>query len=147
MHPRLASAAAALLLITAGAASAQSTQTSGPSHFTAQLKASSEVPPNTTGGTGQVTAALDGQTKMLTYTVSYSGLTGPPTAAHFHGPAPAGQNAPPVVPVTDLANPMKGTATLSDAQVADLRSGRWYFNIHTAAHPGGEIRGQVRPSH
>lgn len=146
MHPRLASAAAALLLITAGVASAQSTPTSGPSHFTAQLKASSEVPPNTTGGTGRVTAALDGQTKVLTYTVSYSGLTGPPIAAHFHGPARPGQDAPPVVPVTDLANPMKGTATLSEAQVTDLRSGKWYFNIHTSAHPGGEIRGQVGPA-
>jgi len=38
---------------------------------------------------------------------------------------------------------MKGEATLTDAQAADLQSGKWYFNIHTAAHPGGEIRGQV----
>ena len=66
-------------------------------------------------------------------------------AAHFHGPAAAGANAPPVVPVpaTALASPIKGDATLTDAQAADLAAGKWYFNIHTAAHGPGEIRGQV----
>ena len=77
--------------------------------------------------------------------MTYSGLTGPATAAHFHGPAAVGANAPPVVPVpaTALANPIKGDATLTDAQAADLAAGKWYFNIHTAANKGGEIRGQV----
>jgi hypothetical protein len=41
------------------------------------------------------------------------------------------------------ASPIKGSATLNDAQAADLMAGRWYFNIHTAANKGGEIRGQV----
>jgi len=65
--------------------------------------------------------------------------------AHFHGPAAPGANAPPVVPVpaANLANPMTGTATLDDGQIADLKAGKWYFNIHTAANPGGEIRGQL----
>jgi hypothetical protein len=40
-------------------------------------------------------------------------------------------------------SPAKGTATLTDAQAADLQAGRWYINIHTAANRGGEIRGQV----
>ena len=77
-----------------------------------------------------------------------AGPAGAATMAHFHGPAAPGANAGPVVPVptSALANPMKGTATLTDAQIADLEAGNWYFNIHTAANPGGEIRGQLPAS-
>jgi CHRD domain len=84
-------------------------------------------------------------TRCPTYTVTYSGLTGPATAAHFHGPAAVGANAPPVLPIpaTMLASPIKGDKVLTDAQAADLAAGKWYFNIHTAAHAPGEIRGQV----
>ena len=71
--------------------------------------------------------------------------TGPATGAHFHGPAMPGANAAVVVPFTGpIASPITGTATLTDAQIADLSAGRWYINIHTAANPGGEIRGQVQ---
>jgi hypothetical protein len=114
-------------------------------HFSTSLKGSDEVPANTTKGTGKVAASLDTTSKVFSYKVTYSGLTGPATMAHFHGPAAPGANAPPVVPVPSsaLANPMKGTATLTDAQIADLKDGKWYFNIHTAANPGGEIRGQM----
>jgi hypothetical protein len=114
-------------------------------NYTATLKGSSEVPPNDTKGTGTVTATYDTTSKKFTYTATYSGLTGAASAAHFHGPAAAGANAPPVVPVaaTALASPIKGEATLTDAQAADLAAGKWYFNVHTAAHAGGEIRGQV----
>jgi CHRD domain len=114
-------------------------------NYTATLNAASEVPPNDTKGTGAVTATYDTVSKKFTYTATYSGLSGTATAAHFHGPAAAGVNAPPVVPVpaTALASPIKGDATLTDAQAADLAAGKWYFNVHTAAHGGGEIRGQV----
>lgn len=83
--------------------------------------------------------------KKFTYSVTYKGLSGPATAAHFHGPADPGANAPPVVPIPSdkLASPIKGDATLTDAQAADLAAGKWYFNVHTAAHGPGEIRGQV----
>ena len=113
--------------------------------YVADLKASSEVPPNDAKGAGTVTATYDTASKKLTYTATYTGLTGAATAAHFHGPAAAGANAPPVVPVppTALASPIKGEATLTDAQAADLQGGKWYFNVHTAAHGGGELRGQV----
>ena len=110
----------------------------------ANLKASEEVPPNSSSGTGTLQASYDTATKELTYTVDYSGLTGNATMAHFHGPAEPGKNASVVVPVKgSVASPIKGTATLTDTQAADLLAAKWYFNIHTEANKGGEIRGQV----
>ena len=112
--------------------------------YKATLAAASEVPPTDSKGTGALTASYDTATKKLTYEATYKDLTGPATAAHFHGPADAKTNAGVVVPVTGAtASPLKGEATLTDAQAADLASGKWYFNIHTAANKGGEIRGQV----
>ena len=110
----------------------------------ADLKASSEVPPTDSKGTGSVTATYDTASKKLTYTVNYKDLSGPATAAHFHGPADAKTNAGVVVPVNGaVTSPIKGEATLTDAQAKDLADGKWYFNVHTAANKGGEIRGQV----
>lgn len=137
MQYRSMAIVAAACLLAAGAAQAATV------HFSAALKGADEVPSNTTMGTGKVTASLDTVTKAFTYDVAYSGLTGPAVGAHFHGPALAGANAPPVVPVVNPANPIKGSATLTDPQIADLTAGKWYFNLHTAAHPGGEIRGQL----
>ena len=111
--------------------------------FGATLNGASEVPALTVPGTGSATVTLDKSTKTLTWNVAYSGLTGPARAAHFHGPAAAGTNATPVVPITVSASPMVGSAQLTDAQIADLMAGKWYVNIHTAANQGGEIRGQV----
>jgi hypothetical protein len=111
--------------------------------FATALKGADEVPANTTAGVGQVRAKLDTTTKVFSYQVTYSGLTGAATMAHFHGPAAPGSNAPPIITVTSLPSPIKGTATLTDDQIADLKAGKWYFNVHTAAHPGGEIRGQL----
>lgn len=112
--------------------------------FGATLNGTSEVPPTTTNGNGTAVVTLDTGTKVLTYTVAYSELTGPATAGHFHGPAEEGKNAGVVLPIsTPLASPIKGTATLTDAQMADLTAGRWYLNLHTATNPGGEIRGQM----
>lgn len=112
--------------------------------FTATLTGAAQVPPKTTDGKGTATASLDTDTKVLTYTVEYTGLSGPATAAHFHGPAEPGANAGVVVPFPSAASPIKGTATLTDAQMADLMAGRWYANVHTAANPGGEVRGQMQ---
>jgi len=111
--------------------------------YVAELKSSAEVPPNDSKGAGTLTATYDTTTKKLSYSVSYSGLSGPATAAHFHGPAAAGANAGVAVPVKDVASPIKAEATLTDAQAADLQGGKWYFNIHTEKNKGGEIRGQL----
>ena len=111
--------------------------------FSATLAGASEVPPKTTAGAGTATASLDTTTKMLTYDVEYAGLSGPATAAHFHGPAEPGANAGIVVPFQPPASPIKGTATLTDAQMSDLMAGKWYANVHTAANPAGESRGQL----
>src|SRR5579872_160203 len=112
--------------------------------FKTEMKAALETPPTTSSGTGEVTATFDPSSKMLTWTITYSGLTGPATAAHFHGPAKAGEKAPPVVPIKgNLASPIKGMATLTDQQAKDLQAGLWYFNVHTAKFPDGEIRGQL----
>ncbi len=115
--------------------------------YSAQLSGAAEVPPNSSPATGHVDAKLDKKTQMLNWTVSYSGLTGPAKAGHFHGPAMAGSNAGVVVPFTgSVASPIKGEAKLTEAQMKDLMAGKWYANIHTAAHPGGEIRGQLSPN-
>ena len=137
-------AVAAITLMAAGAANAATEK------FMAKLDAATENPANDSKGTGMVNGTLDTATKVFTYDVTYSGLTGPAMAAHFHGPAAPGANAPPALPVPAAAmmpGMIHGTATLTDAQVSDLTGGKWYFNIHTAAHGGGEVRGQVMMAH
>jgi len=112
-------------------------------NFKADLKASNEVPPNDSKGTGSVTATFDTDSKTLNWKGSYSGLSGPATAAHFHGPSDAGKNAGVALPITATSSPFEGSATLTDAQASDLMAGRWYANVHTATNKGGEIRGQM----
>src|SRR6201991_5188753 len=114
----------------------------------ADLEPSSEVPPRVSHGHGALNATFDTSSKSLQWTVTYEGLSGPATAAHFHGPAPVGQNAKVQVPIPmdQLPSPIKGEAKLTEAQANDLLGGQYYFNIHTAKNPGGEIRGQVMPA-
>ncbi|MGA9948800.1 MAG: CHRD domain-containing protein [Xanthobacteraceae bacterium] len=118
-----------------------------PINFKATLNGATEVPPNQTTGSGTVTASFDPATKELTWSGSFSGLTGPATAAHFHGPAEPGKNAGVAIWISEkgktLDSPFKGSATLTDAQASDLQAGLMYTNVHTAANPGGELRGQL----
>ena len=138
LSPIIATFAVSMALASASPALAEMVKMS------ATLDGAHEVPPNDSKGTGKVDATFDTDTKKLDWTIDYSGLSGAATAAHFHGPAEPGKNADPVVPISgELASPIKGSATLTDAQAAELTAGKWYFNVHTAAHKGGEIRGQV----
>lgn len=127
-----------IVLLTAGSARAEII------HFAATLTGAEEVPANATAGRGQLTAELETMEKTLTYRVSYSGLTGPAVAAHFHGPAAPGANAPPTIVMQSAVSPISGAALLTRDQADDLLAGKWYFNIHTQANPGGEIRGQLK---
>ena len=110
----------------------------------ATLDGASEVPPVTTAGKGTADVDFDPATKKLSWKLTHSGLSGPATAAHFHGPGEPGKNAGVAVAIPNAASsPVEGSATLTDAQAADLAAGKYYVNVHTAANPGGEIRGQV----
>ncbi len=111
--------------------------------FRATLSGAAEVPSNPSAGTGTLEATFDKASSTLKWKVTYSGLTGPATMAHFHGPAMPGANAGVAVPFPSAASPAEGSATLTPAQAADLMAGKWYVNVHTAQNPGGEIRGQV----
>src|SRR6266436_111202 len=101
----------------------------------AMLDGAAEVPANTSAGKGTADIDYDAATKKLTWKLTYSGLS---------GPAEAGKNAGVAVAIPNAtASPAEGSATLTDAQAADLMAGKYYVNVHTAANPGGEIRGQV----
>jgi hypothetical protein len=113
-------------------------------NYKVQLLPGSEVPPNDTKGSGTLTGTYDTASKKLSWTVTYSGLSGPAIMAHFHGPADPSVNAAVVVPQPgSLESPMKGEVTLTDAQAEQFMAGKWYFNVHTAQNKGGEIRGQM----
>ena len=118
-----------------------------PISFTVPLTGAEQVPPVETSGSGSAAITYDPATRVVTWTVTYSGLSGPATRAHFHGPAAMGKNGPVVVWLSTkgspAVSPFKGEATLTAAQAAQFTAGEWYVNVHTRAHPGGEIRGQV----
>ena len=114
-------------------------------HFTAAMTGAQEVPPVNTGATGSADVNYNRDTSILSYRVSYSGLSGPATAAHIHGPAGPGQNAGVIVPFTNVGtSPITGEVKITPEQFNQLASGQWYVNVHTAAHASGEIRGQLR---
>jgi hypothetical protein len=116
-------------------------------NINATLSGANEVPANASTATGTATGKYNATSRLLTYTVNWTGLTGPATAGHFHSPALPGVNASPLVffllQNNGNAGTTSGSATLSAAQGQDLIDGKFYANIHTAANSGGEIRGQV----
>jgi hypothetical protein len=114
--------------------------------LTATLTGADEVPAHKVPGKGKASLVLNQRSKVLHWNILYNGLTGDATGVHFHGPAAPGANAGVALPIMAGPSPIKGKATLSDAQIADLMAGKWYVNIHTVANPGGEIRGQVLPA-
>lgn len=114
--------------------------------FEASLSGAQEVPANASAGTGMAEVQHDPATNKIRWKVTYSGLSGPVTGGHIHGPAAAGANAGILVPFTGDLNksPITGEATITPTQFGDLAAGLWYVNLHTAQSPGGEIRGQLK---
>lgn len=111
------------------------------------LSGAQQVPPSQTSGTGMASLTYDPSTRVATWSVIYSGMSSPVTMAHFHGPAPAGQNARVVIWLTKRGalghSPITGQATLTPSQAEQFMDGLWYVNVHTEDNPAGEIRGQV----
>ena len=104
-----------------------------------------EVPSTCSGtsGSGSASITLDNVTNLLSWNISWSGLSGTPTLMHFHGPALPNQNAGVQVNTGVAGPPVVGNAVLAAGQVNDLLAGLWYLNLHTTTFAAGEIRGQV----
>lgn len=133
----------ALIGLAVGGITCAEPAAAGALNYIATLSCQSEVPPHQCGGSGIVNATYDTTTKVLTWHGTYKSLSGPPIAAHFHGPAGPGKNAPVLVPAPIKGSPFEGSATLTEAQARDLADGKVYFNIHTQMFKEGEIRGQL----
>jgi CHRD domain/FG-GAP-like repeat/PKD domain len=126
-----------LLSCLGGAACAQTIQ------FRAALDGAQVPTASTNTGLGIVT--FNTATKQLSWSVSYGGLTGGFSAAHFRGPAPAGTDAEIAITLPNNGNPLTGSATLTALQESQLLSAQWYIDIQSSGFPSGEIRGQVVP--
>ncbi|GAB6967195.1 CHRD domain-containing protein [Komagataeibacter kakiaceti JCM 25156] len=108
-------------------------------HFTAEHGATSHPD-------GLVRAALNTRTNLVKYTLTWTGLSGPVTAAHFHGPAPVGEEAGVLVPIpAPYKSGQRGSVLLSSEQAQALQNGQIYVNLHTDALPNGEARAQLAP--
>ncbi len=116
--------------------------------FKVPLTGAEEIPPVTTAGKGDADLTWDPSTRVLTWDITDSGLTGPVTMGHFHNGSD-GKNGPVQIWLTqkgsEATGPIKGQATLTPEQAQQFEAGDWYINVHTKDHPAGEIRGQVKP--
>ncbi|MFD2571060.1 CHRD domain-containing protein [Spirosoma soli] len=112
--------------------------------FGAAMSGANEVPPVSTSATGNYTANYNRETRALSYTVTYQGLT--PTMGHIHSvtaATAAGNNGPVSIGFTSLTSPIVGQTTLTQEQQDAMYAKRTYANLHTTANPGGEIRGNI----
>ena len=110
--------------------------------FKATINGASESSPNPSTATGTATATFNKDTKILTLNVTYSGVTA--TNGHIHKAAigvSGGVVFPFAAPITSPINYV--SPALDATQEADLFANLYYVNIHSAAYPGGEIRGQL----
>ena len=133
--PAALAAIAATMLFAASAAQAEMMI------FKTEMAGMAAVPPTDSQATGTAEVTLDTVAKTVTWTYTHDKLSGEMTAAHIHGPASATENAPPVIDT--MTETMKGSAPITDAQSAEMIAGMYYFNVHTAKFPDGEIRGQL----
>ena len=118
--------------------------TAAQTFFQATIDGLQPVPPTNSPAIGLACLTLN-PNGTLTFDIAYTGLLSGETAAHFHGPAPAGVNAGVQIGLPPGSPKLGTTVALSAGQQADLIAGLWYINIHSVGFPGGEIRGQVLP--
>ena len=112
--------------------------------FGAAMSGSNEVPPVSTSATGNYTANYNRVTRVLSYTVTYQGIT--PTMGHIHSvtaTTAAGNNGPVSIGFGTLTSPIVGQSTLTQDQQDAMYAKRTYANLHTTANPNGEIRGNI----
>jgi Cu/Zn superoxide dismutase len=117
-------------------------------YFTGNLTSAQEVPPNSSTATGFGRVTLNTAETEITASVYYSGLSSGVTVGHIHSPAAVGTNGPVLFDLAPTAGQTAGsvvnkTFAITPAQVANLKAGLMYFNIHTSTNGGGEIRGQI----
>ena len=110
--------------------------------YLARLTGAQEVPANYSAATGTGTVTLNEAETQATVNLNFTGLGGSQTAAHIHGPAPVGRTAP-VLFDTGTGTITNAVFSVTPAQAAQLKAGLMYFDVHTAAFPDGEIRGQI----
>ncbi len=120
-------------------------------HYEFPLDGLQEVPPVATPGTGMAVVDYNSDTNFLSWSLTFSGLIGTTTAAHFHGAALPGASAGVrigiSIPLGVTSGAAAGSAMVgSEALEGELLGGLWYLNVHTSFRPGGEIRGQVVPT-
>jgi hypothetical protein len=134
--------------------------------YSASLSYTNEIPPTSSTGTGTATYTVNGTT--VDYTITYQNLTGKPTNAHIHVGASTVTGGTVVVPfsntlfpatpsgswsgsftASDIKAGTNGSTTIAAGSLDDLinalKAGNTYTNVHTAANPNGEIRGQNHP--
>lgn len=132
-----------------GVVSAAGLALAAPVSFQVPLTGAQQVPPVQATGSGTANLTYDPTTRVVTWSITYNGLSSPVTMSHFHGPAEPGKNATVVIWLTKqgspVESPIKGEATLTPEQAQQFTAGEWYINVHTRDHPAGEIRGQVTP--
>ena len=126
------------LVLTFACAAAQAT------NMPATLTGAQEVPPVTTDAKATNTIVV-GKDKSVTGSIATKGLPG--TMAHIHLGAP-GENGAVLITLTKGSNDtwvIPPASMLTDEQYTAYKAGKLYVNVHSAAHPAGEIRTQLSP--
>ena len=121
-------------------------------NLTGNANGAQEAPTRvTTAATGTISGTYNKTTNILQYTITWNGLSAAPAAMHLHGPADPGIAAGVKIPINGFTAAATGSVNKTDTlktemDEADFLQGKWYYNIHTPANPGGEIRGQIFPT-
>lgn len=132
---------AAIAVIVLGASITSRAET-----FTAYLSPAQEVPAAASTGRGKAIVKLNAAGTSIDWTITFTGLTSAQTLSHIHGPAAVGVSAAVLInfgTVGGTSGTLSGTSAITPTQVAQLRSGLHYVNIHSVNFGGGELRGQL----